>query len=443
MFVLKSRYKKCVNELNGLRSLNEKRLTELNELSSLNEKRLTELNELSSLNEKCLTELNELKTAASAAGGPDQRQTQFLGRLRELQLTKFESRPFMLAPNQSWPVPGKPCEFVGQMILEAPVGNLSARFTINGKPFDEVLFPLPWPGVKSLYWFSEIEDLGGFKLVCDRIPEGVSELEIRYVEKGRTERSRASSTYFIPIREEESPLPDAARRIRVIGTDSIEGFRSSGYNDFKRLDLICREFFGRELAGMGRVLDWGCGSGRVTRYLAAEARRHSNLEGIHGADIDGDNAAWCGQNLGINSRKIPLYPPTDFSDNWFDLVFGISVFTHLNEEVQFKWLAELRRIIRPGGILLTTVHGLTAYQYVGMPPSRPELAESWAPENSGFFISGNNAQLDGFIDSNDYYLNVFHRSEYIRKRWSEYFEVLEIIPGALGTHDLIVLRKRA
>ena len=51
--------------------------------------------------------------------------------------------------------------------------------------------------------------------------------------------------------------------------------------------------------------------------------------GIHGADIDGDNASWCGQNLGINTRQIPLSPPTDYPDSWFDLIFGISVFTHL------------------------------------------------------------------------------------------------------------------
>jgi SAM-dependent methyltransferase len=206
---------------------------------------------------------------------------------------------------------------------------------------------------------------------------------------------------------------------------------------------VCREFFGQELARIGRVLDWGCGSGRVTRYLAGDARRHSNLDGIHGADIDGDNASWCGKNLGIDARKIPLCPPTDFPDNFFDLVFGISVFTHLNEDVQFKWLAELRRIIRPGGMLLTTIHGMTAYQRVCMPPSRPELAENWAPENSGFFVSGSNGQLAGFIESDDYYLNVFHRSEYIRKRWSDFFEVLEILPGAIGTHDLAVLRRKA
>ena len=190
------------------------------------------------------------------------------------------------------------------------------------------------------------------------------------------------------------------------------------------------------------MLDWGCGSGRVTRYLAGDVRRHSNLDGIHGADIDGDNASWCGKNLGIDARKIPLCPSTDFPDNFFDLVFGISVFTHLNEDVQFKWLAELRRIIRPSGMLLTTIHGMTAYQRVCMPPSRPELAENWAPENSGFFVSGSNGQLAGFIESDDYYLNVFHRSEYIRKRWSDFFEVLEILPGAIGTHDLAVLRRK-
>jgi SAM-dependent methyltransferase len=332
---------------------------------------------------------------------------------------------------------------MGNIIVDGPLEKLSGRFTINGAPFDGVLFPLPWPGASSHFWFGEVNDIGGFKLTCDRIPDGASELEINYSEKEQPKRFRCVSSYFFPLMEEEFPLPDEVRRVRVIGSASIDGFRSSGYTDFRRLDLLCKELFGRALGEMGRVLDWGCGCGRVTRHLAAQASQLSTTDCIHGADIDGDNASWCGQNLGINVRQIPLVPPTEFPDGGFDLVFGISVFTHLSEENQFKWLAELRRIVRPGGIVLTTVHGVTAYQQVGIPVGMPELAENWAPEKAGFFVSGSNRQLDGFIESNDYYLNVFHSSNYIRSKWSQFFDVVEIIPGALGTHDLVVLRKPA
>ena len=52
-------------------------------------------------------------------------------------------------------------------------------------------------------------------------------------------------------------------------------------------------------------------------------------------------------------------PPLLFPDCAFDLVFAISVFTHLDEQYQLAWLAELRRVAQPGAILFSppTVNG--------------------------------------------------------------------------------------
>ena len=53
---------------------------------------------------------------------------------------------------------------------------------------------------------------------------------------------------------------------------------------------------------------------------------------------------------------IDSQPPTKFEDGAFDAILAISVFTHLDQDLQNAWLAELKRIARPGGIVLASVH---------------------------------------------------------------------------------------
>ena len=79
---------------------------------------------------------------------------------------------------------------------------------------------------------------------------------------------------------------------------------------------------------------------------------------MHGCDIDGDSVAWCRESLptGHFEHASPE-PPTPYEDRFFDLVIGCSVFTHLTEPMQEAWLAELRRVLAPGGLLVVSVHG--------------------------------------------------------------------------------------
>ena len=82
---------------------------------------------------------------------------------------------------------------------------------------------------------------------------------------------------------------------------------------------------------------------------------------ITGVDVDPDNVAWCAAHLPfVAARTIPLHPPTSLRAGSFDLIAGISIFTHLSESVQLEWLEELRRLSAPGAILLMSIHGPVA-----------------------------------------------------------------------------------
>lgn len=101
------------------------------------------------------------------------------------------------------------------------------------------------------------------------------------------------------------------------------------------------------------MLDFGCGCGRVIRHW-------HDLQGprVHGCDHDTRPIEWCRRNLPFAGFEVNgLTPPSPYDDCSFDLVYGLSVFTHLTGDLQFAWSDELRRIIRPGGHLIFSTAG--------------------------------------------------------------------------------------
>jgi SAM-dependent methyltransferase len=104
-------------------------------------------------------------------------------------------------------------------------------------------------------------------------------------------------------------------------------------------------------AGQG-YLDFGCGWGRIGRFFL----RDFQAENMVGVDIDPDMVAFCaGANLPGQFDTIVNGQPLPFADGHFRLVTAYSVFTHLPPHLFRAWLAELLRVLAPGGLLVFTV----------------------------------------------------------------------------------------
>ncbi len=146
------------------------------------------------------------------------------------------------------------------------------------------------------------------------------------------------------------PVPPAALRVRVAGTADLAWFLEGGRLAEESIRAAL-ERQGRTLDDVETLLDFGCGCGRVTR-------RFGGRDGVHGSDTNEDAIAWCRENLAFaRFERNTLEPPLAFADASFDLVYGLSVFTHLTVELQRAWLAELARVLRPNGLLILTTHG--------------------------------------------------------------------------------------
>ena len=104
-----------------------------------------------------------------------------------------------------------------------------------------------------------------------------------------------------------------------------------------------------------KILDWGCGPGRVIRHLPKVV---GNGCSFYGTDYNAKSIDWCSKNLpGIEFNNNKLEAKLPYNDNFFDAIYGISIFTHLSEKMHFDWMEELTRILKPGGIMFLTAQG--------------------------------------------------------------------------------------
>jgi SAM-dependent methyltransferase len=229
------------------------------------------------------------------------------------------------------------------------------------------------------------------------------------------------------------PPPPKHLQERVVG-GYVPGFLESGYEVCRELDAALAPA-GRTLADFRRILDFGCGSGRAARALKS---LHPQAE-VSGTDIDEEAIAWLAWNYSAIGKftVAPHRPPTVYADGAFDFVFGISVFTHLPQDMERQWLDELRRIAAPGAYLVLTTHGEAHWSKLA-----PEIRA--IVERDGFYYGDFGVNYGRSIQLPDFYQTAYHSEAYVRREWGKRFEVLAVTPLGMARHqDTVLLRKRA
>jgi SAM-dependent methyltransferase len=178
-----------------------------------------------------------------------------------------------------------------------------------------------------------------------------------------------------------------------------------------------------------RVLDFGCGAGRTLRHFTAEAERGE----FWGCDIDAASIAWMEGHLvpPFHVFRNDALPPLERPDGYFDLIWCVSVFTHVTDSWS-AWLLELRRVLAPGGLLIAT--------YMGEGLSETIAGEPWDERVIGM----NPRRLGQSWDAGG--PMVLHSPWWIREHWGRAFDVLELTPYGFATdgpqgQGVVVLRK--
>jgi SAM-dependent methyltransferase len=196
-----------------------------------------------------------------------------------------------------------------------------------------------------------------------------------------------------------------------------------------------------------RILDFGCAAGRMTRWL----RLLGEGKEYWGVDVIGMDIYWARSALSkwFNFLTTVRLPHLPFEDNYFDFIFACSVFTHI-DDLADAWVLELRRTTRKGGYLFLTLMDETTVSLLqGEYREHLERDMLRTPERIKLFDHLARAPVDMFTIGRSQMQSLrpespqtFYRSDYIRKHWSKYFDVVMYRQQAYGYQSAIVLRKR-
>lgn len=178
-----------------------------------------------------------------------------------------------------------------------------------------------------------------------------------------------------------------------------------------------------------KILEWGCGPARIIRHLPKLL--DSSCE-IFGSDYNSKTIEWCQKNIpGIHFSKNNLQPTLEFRNNFFDIIYATSVFTHLSEEMHYAWMNELKRVCKPNGIIFLTTHGVNC---------RHKLTS----EELKIFETGN-LVVRGNAKEGHRTFAAYQPPEFMRKLFSE-MEILEHVTrepeGNYIPQDVWIVRKK-
>lgn len=221
------------------------------------------------------------------------------------------------------------------------------------------------------------------------------------------------------------PIPPADFIFLVSSHRSASKFLRRGRATSETI-LNTLERNGIAIENSNAILDFGCGVGRIMRHW--DLPRHIAL---HGTDYNLMLVEWCRENLKfarfqVNSLSggLPYGPET------FDFIYAFSVFTHFSEPLQFFWMSELSRVLKPEGHIYFTTHGDYFLPYLGA-------------EEKERFLSGH-LVVRGAEQSGSNMCVTYHPEAYVRENMSRYFSVVDFIPGRVGgdsLQDIYLLKK--
>lgn len=152
---------------------------------------------------------------------------------------------------------------------------------------------------------------------------------------------------------------------------------------------------------------------------------------IYGTDYNSQTISWNKNNIKnifFNCNSLEAKLP--YEDAFFDVIYGISIFTHLSEDLHKQWFDELQRILKPGGLLILTLQG-EAFQSILSNEEKRKFAK-------GELVVRGNVQEGHRVYS------AFHPEIFVRNLCSQN-EILEHHPsffsGKNRHQDVWVIRK--
>ncbi len=223
---------------------------------------------------------------------------------------------------------------------------------------------------------------------------------------------------------------------------------------FREVKSYC-DYAGRPIAPHRRLLDFGCGWGRVLRLFMKDIEP-ANLFGTDSTGRFLGHARRC--NPALTFLPCDPTPPLVLAPETLDYVISWSVFSHLDEFYATRWVEEFHRLLRPGGLVLITTQSRRFIQFCsemrvrrasGIRLEHPwyeACADSFLDEHAansryeaGHFLHHSPTQPPAL---SAHYGEALIPRGYIVRNWGHLFRLIDFVDNAVRLPQaLIVLQK--
>jgi SAM-dependent methyltransferase len=220
------------------------------------------------------------------------------------------------------------------------------------------------------------------------------------------------------------------------------------YSEIKRYT----EKLGQKLGLDSRILDFGCGWGRIIRFFLKDVA----ADNLYGIDVDSEMTDLCIKTVGHGHYSaIKPLPPLEFSEGSFDIVYAYSVFSHLAEPVHIQWIKEFSRILKPGGILVATTQARSFIELCRTLRNQSNTSNNWHHALAHSFVDTESALADydsgkflysptggGGPRDASFYGEAVIPQRYVEREWTKYLDFCDFTyDPAIIPQSLIVMQK--
>ena len=141
----------------------------------------------------------------------------------------------------------------------------------------------------------------------------------------------------------------------------LRDYFADGWRTLSELMLLL-ESVDRPLLRLGSVLEFASGHGRFTRHLVKAV----GAERVAVSDVVPDAVAFARQAFGVRGFESTSRPEDLHWPGRYELVFVLSLFSHLPRASWGRWLRHLFDAVAPGGLLVFSTHGEEAARRQGV-----------------------------------------------------------------------------
>ena len=247
------------------------------------------------------------------------------------------------------------------------------------------------------------------------------------------------------------PVPPN-HNLRTTSSATLRHYYESGLTTFLPIAVSAmRE--GLDLREKLKVLDFGCGAARQLLHFT---RRFPNCS-YSGCDVNTDVIDFIHKAYPqVDAYANEFDPPLKWGDGTFDMIYSVSIFSHLSAGDRDLWVAELHRVTKPGGMCLLTVNGLHSLRRSHEQGNRRQFSEEQLEKDGLIFDPYPQATDEAraaatamkhaapLIGVTRIYGETYHSANHARDVFARPgFECRAILPGIIDDlQDLVVLRKR-